>query len=106
LATTSHVGIREFNCGIILTGTSVRYDPYPVTEVEAEITCPTFSDDIGCATQAETFTELECTMTAECTPEMASKTEHFKNRLKCLPLAEHLGKSSAGCHHERRNIKA
>ena len=47
LATTSHFGIQEFNCGLILTGTSVRHDPYPVTEAEGEITCSTFSDDIG-----------------------------------------------------------
>ena len=84
LATTSHVGIREFNCGIILTsGTSVRHDPYPVTEGEAEITCPTFSDVISCATQAETFTELECTMTAECTHIVAWVTRYCQSwRLK------------------------
>jgi len=83
LVITSHVGIREFNCGIILTGTSVRQDPYPVSEVEAEITCPTFSDVISCATQAETFTELECTMTAECTHIVAWVTRYCQSwRLK------------------------
>ena len=119
LATTSHVGIREFNCGIILTsGTSVRHDPYPVTEVEAEITCPTFSDVISCATQAETFTELECTMTAECTHIVAWVTRYCQSwRLKpstskTVSSVFHLQNTYANrqlsqpeCHHEWRNIK-
>ena len=119
LATTSHVGIREFNCGIILTGTSVRHDPYTVTEAEAEITCSTFSDDIGCATQAKTFTELECTMTAECINTVAGVTRYCQSwRLK-LSTSKTISSvfllqntcancqlSQPECHHEWRNVKA
>jgi len=82
--------------------------------IQKNVLCHKFAcaDDICCTTQAETFAELECTLTADLVrvtqycQRWRFEAKHLKDCVKCVPPAEHLGKLPTECLDEWRSVKA